>query len=50
MNRNGAIDFLKFLFGLQIVVFHAKNFAGGEDYIFTLGAIGVEFSLSSPGI
>lgn len=42
-NRNGAIDFLKFVFILLVVIFHGKNFAGDTQHIFPLGAIGVEF-------
>lgn len=43
MNRNGAIDFLKFIFIFMVAIFHGKNFAGDTEHIFQLGAIGVEF-------
>lgn len=35
MKRNGVIDFLKFIFALQIVLYHGKNFAceGGGKII-----------------
>ena len=41
--RNGAIDFLKFLFALLIVVLHSRNFATGPGALFPGGSIAVEF-------
>lgn len=43
MSRNGAIDFLKFFFAVQIVFFHGVNFADTKEFLFSVGAIGVEF-------
>ena len=41
--RNGAIDLLKFLFSLMIVIYHGRLFANAENPLFRAGKIGVEF-------
>lgn len=42
--RNYTIDFLKFVFSVVIVIFHAKNIIlPGEKYMFVGGSIGVDF-------
>lgn len=43
--RNGAIDFLRFLFALVIIIYHARGIGGGSDHALfkRFGYIGVEF-------
>lgn len=42
--RNGTVDFLKFIFAVLIVMFHSKNLATGvEESYFIGGSIGVDF-------
>ena len=41
--RNGAIDLLKFLFGLMVVFYHGRKFVGSERMLFGAGFIAVEF-------
>lgn len=42
--RNQALDFLKFLFIVMIMIFHGRNFAvKGDNVWFAGGAIGVDF-------
>ena len=41
--RNGAIDLLKFLFGIMIVFYHGRIFSESERMIFGAGYIAVEF-------
>ena len=42
-SRNGAVDFLKFVFAVIIVLYHSKNLTQEHDSFFVGGAIGVEF-------
>lgn len=48
--RNGSIDFWKILFSILIVVFHGKNLAEGQEWIFPGGSIGVEFFFVVSGV
>lgn len=48
--RNGTIDFWKFIFSVLIVIFHGKNLAEGEGWIFPGGSIGVEFFFIVSGV
>lgn len=41
--RNGAIDLLKFLFCMMIVIYHGRKFAPNNDVYFGAGYIAVEF-------
>lgn len=48
--RSGNLDLLKFLFSLMIVLFHGKNLATTESYIFPGGSIAVEFFFIVSGV
>ena len=41
--RNGAIDFLKFVFSVMIVLYHGRNLGNPENPIFRSGKVAVEF-------
>lgn len=42
-NRNGKIEFLRFLFSVIIVIHHSRNFLGDERCLFLGGSFAVEF-------
>ncbi len=42
-NRNGTIDFMKFICSIGIVIFHSRNFINRSNRIFINGAVLVEF-------
>lgn len=48
--RSGNLDLLKFLFSLMILMFHGKNLATSENYIFPGGSIAVEFFFVVSGV
>lgn len=48
--RSGNLDLLKFLFSVMIVLFHGKNLATKESYLFPGGSIAVEFFFVVSGV
>ncbi len=48
--RNGAIDFWKFAFSVIIIIFHGQYFATGNNALFPLGALAVEFFFIVSGV
>ena len=48
--RSGNLDLMKFLFSLMIIMFHGKNLATTESYIFPGGSIAVEFFFVVSGV
>ena len=48
--RNGELDFWKFLFSIEIVIFHGKNLTTQGDNYFQNGALAVEFFFLVSGV